>query len=129
MSHEWYRMLLEEMKNVLNHPVFLAFYEYLENEVQFRYLKKGSLISNVVKVEEANAYLEQLNRDSSVFEHIAPEKSISGFSRSYGTIPFHVKGEKTGLYFEYSDYRVTSQREIELYFFIAKTLSERGDEY
>ncbi|MFW5872059.1 MAG: hypothetical protein ACOCUT_03035, partial [bacterium] len=96
---------------------------------EFRFINKEILLKKSVQIDETSSYLSALKKDSSCFEHISPEQSISGFSRSFGTIPFYIKGKQSGLYFEYADYRVFSQREIELYFFIAKTLSEGGGDH
>ena len=129
MTTEWFKTLLNEMKSVLNNPIFLAFYEYDEKHVRFHYLNKKNLTEKSIPIEETNMYLNELKRDAYFFEHISPDISVSGYSRSYGIIPFYFKNTRTGLYFEYSDYRVFSQREIELYFFIAKSLSETGDDH
>ena len=124
MSEKWINSLLTEIRDVLNKPIFLSFYEYSDDVVTFHYKQKEKLVVKTIKIDENKQYLYELEKDSSYFDHISPEESISGFSRSFGTIPFYLKGKKAGLYFEYSDYMVLSQREIELYFFIAKSLSE-----
>lgn len=129
MTEEWFISLLGEMKFILNDPTFLSFYTYNEEDINFYYLNKNQLTKKNIPIDETTLFLKELKRDSYFFEHISPDESISGYSRSFAIIPFYFKNKKTGLYFEYSDYRVFSQREIELYFFIAKSLSERGEEY
>jgi len=126
LSDEWINSLLVEMKIILNRPEFLSLYEYKADAVSLRYMEKDKLTKKDIQIDDEHAYLNELKRESTFFDHINPEQSISGYSRSYGTIPFYIKDRQMGLYFEYSDYRVFSQKEMELFFFIAKSLSERG---
>jgi len=133
LSEEWILSLLQEMHTLLNKPVFISFYDVQKNDIVFKTSESGRIntrkipIPDLIKSEGSDdSHFKTLKKDVSVFDHISPEQSLSGSARSFGTIPFYIKGRKSGLYFEYSDYRVFSQREMELYFHIAKSISERS---
>ena len=133
LSENWILSLLKEMTTLLNKPVFISFYEMQKNEIVFKTLENGQIKTRKTQMPDTTesevteySHLNTLKKDVSEFDHISPEHSLSGSARSFGTIPFYIKGRQSGLYFEYADYRVFSQREIELYFHIAKSISERG---
>jgi len=121
-TETWKKTILENIRSVVNNPVFMGIFTVSDDDIRISILEKDQL--QTVSVEdEDHVLLLKLKTETPAFENISPSESFSKDARSYGILPFYFKNKIIGIYMEYTDYRIFSQREIELFFFIAKNIS------
>jgi hypothetical protein len=126
-SKNWTKNILEDIKPVLNDPLLIASYSIENDIIKLTIIKNGD-IKEIVVDDQDKELLLKLKTETPAFENLSPEKSLSKNAHSYGILPFYFKNKIMGLYFEYTDYRIFSQREIELFFFIAKSISSKTED-
>ena len=119
---KWQQTMIDNIKPVLDTPTFIGFYTMKNDHIYITSFIDDKKELLTLKDEDLGIF-QNFALKTPKFENFTSDVSISKSARSYGILPFYFRDKIAGIYVEYSDYKIFSPREIELFFFIGKNIS------